>query len=59
MNLNLIPITDVNLPFVSYGINGLLVNMISIAFVLSIYRRKDILNKKENYKKIKFKISYE
>lgn len=59
MNLNLIPITDVNLPFVSYGINGLFINMISVAFILSIYRRKDILNKSENSKKIKFKISYE
>ena len=59
MNLNLIPIVDVNLPFVSYGINGLFINMISVAFILSIYRRKDILNKSENSKKIKFKISYE
>lgn len=59
MNLNLIPIIDVNLPFVSYGVNGLLINMISIALILSIYRRKDILIKAESGKKIKFKISYE
>lgn len=54
MNLNLIPITALNLPFVSYGFNGLVVNMMMIAFILSIYRRKDILTKKvPDTKKIK------
>lgn len=59
MNFNLIPIVALNLPFISYGLNGLLVNMMSIAFILSIYRRKDILTKNEKAKKLKFKISYE
>lgn len=60
MNFNLIPITALNLPFVSYGLNGLLVNMMMIAFILSIYRRKDILTKRvDNEKKLKIKISFE
>ncbi len=60
MNFNLIPITALNLPFVSYGLNGLLVNMMMIAFILSIYRRKDILTKKvNNEKKLKIKVSFE
>ena len=45
MNFNIIPITNLNLPFISYGITSLIINMISIAFILSIYRRKDILVK--------------
>lgn len=60
MNFNLIPIAALNLPFVSYGLNGLVVNMMMIAFILSIYRRKDILTKKVNDdKKLKIKISFE
>lgn len=59
-NLNLIPIMDINLPFISYGFNGLLVNMLTIAFLLSIYRRKDILFKEVNKnKKLKLKIYFE
>lgn len=60
MNFNLIPIAALNLPFVSYGLNGLVVNMMMIAFILSIYRRKDVLTKKVNDdKKLKIKISFE
>lgn len=60
MNFDLIPIMDVNLPFVSYGNTGLLTNIFSIALILAIYRRKDILNKNENdNKKLKFKIYFE
>ena len=59
MNFNLVPIAALNLPFVSYGFNGLLVNMMMIAFILSIYRRKDILTKIDNCKKLKIKISFE
>lgn len=59
-NLNLIPLMDINLPFISYGFNGLLVNMLTIAFLLSIYRRKDILFKEVNKnKKLKLKIYFE
>jgi len=60
MNFNLIPIIDLNLPFVSYGGSGFLISMAMVSFILSIYRRKDILTKKgEESKKIKFKISFE
>lgn len=60
MNFNLIPIIDLNLPFVSYGGSGFLISMTMASFILSIYRRKDILTKKdEESKKIKFKISFE
>ena len=59
-NLNLIPLMDINLPFISYGFNGLLVNMLTIAFLLSIYRRKDILFKEvDKNKKLKLKIYFE
>ena len=59
-NLNLIPLMDINLPFISYGFNGLLVNMVTMAFLLSIYRRKDILYKMDDTnKKIKIKIYFE
>lgn len=60
MSFNLIPIIGLNLPFISYGMNGLWVNMMMIAFILSIYRRKDILNKKgEDGKKININILLE
>lgn len=60
MNFNLIPITDSNLPFISYGGSAFIINMAMVGFILSIYRRKDILTKKgEESKKIKFKISFE
>lgn len=60
MSFNLIPIIGLELPFISYGPNGLLINMMMIAFILSIYRRKDILTKKiETGKKLKIKVSFE
>ena len=60
MNFNIIPISDFYLPFISYGGSQLLTNMIMIAFILSIYRRKDILTKKgEEMKKIKINISFQ
>ena len=43
MNLNLIIDANFNLPFVSYGRLNLIVNMMCLALVLAIYRRKDIL----------------
>ena len=42
MNLNLGIKADVNLPFVTYGAVYFLVNALSIAIILSVYRRKDI-----------------
>ena len=46
MNFNIGWQGEITLPFVSFGCNGLLINMISIALILSIYRRKDIQIKK-------------
>ena len=43
MNLNLWFEAGFELPFVSYGGTGLIMNMVCLALVLSIYRRKDIL----------------
>ena len=43
MNLNLWLEAGFELPFVSYGGTGLIMNMLCLALVLSIYRRKDIL----------------
>lgn len=42
MNLSLGIQVDVNLPFVTYGGAFFIVNMINMAIVLSVYRRKDI-----------------
>lgn len=55
MNFNLLPIFNVSLPFVSYGNTGLLTNIFSIALILAIYRRKDILYK-ETIKEDKLKL---
>ena len=43
MNLNLWFESGFELPFVSYGGTVLIMNMVCLALVLSIYRRKDIL----------------
>lgn len=60
MNFNLIPIFNVGLPFISYGNTSLLINIFSIALILAIYRRKDILYKeKMEDKKLKLKIYFE
>lgn len=61
INLNIIGFMDISLPFVSYGINGLLINMMSLALILSVYRRKDINLRtlKDTKKKLSIKISYE
>lgn len=45
MNLNLGIQSDFNIPFISYGGVNLIVNMICIALVFSVYRRKDIILK--------------
>ena len=50
MNLNLWFEAGFELPFVSYGGTGLIMNMICLALVLSIYRRKDILISSSNEK---------
>lgn len=42
MNLNLGIESNFNIPFVSYGATNLIINMMSLALILSVYRRKDI-----------------
>ena len=42
MNINLGIQININLPFVTYGGAYFIVNIINIAIILSIYRRKDI-----------------
>lgn len=42
MNLNMGLQTNVNIPFITYGGVFFIVNILSIALILSIYRRKDI-----------------
>ena len=44
INLNLWIDFSFNLPFVSYGGANLIVNIISLALVLSVYKKKDIIN---------------
>jgi len=43
MNFNLGAKADFNIPLVSYGNMNLIINMMTLALVLSIYRRKDII----------------
>lgn len=43
MNLNLGIKSDFNIPFISYGNTNLVINMVCLALVLSVYRRKDII----------------
>lgn len=45
MNLNLGIKSNVNIPFISYGRQELILNMLCLGLVLSVYRRKDILVK--------------
>ena len=42
MNLNLLVESGFNLPFISYGIGNLVVNIISLGTILSVYKRKDV-----------------
>lgn len=41
MTIGLLPVTGINLPFISYGGSSILSNMIGIAMVLNINMRKD------------------
>ncbi|MBW6431575.1 FtsW/RodA/SpoVE family cell cycle protein, partial [Patescibacteria group bacterium] len=45
MNMGIMPVTGVPLPFISYGGTAIIVNLAGIGLLLSIYRR---------YKKIDF-----
>lgn len=46
MNVNFGIKSNVNIPFISYGRQDLVMNMVCLALVLSVYRRKDILESK-------------
>lgn len=54
MNLNIGIQTNINLPFVTYGGVYFVVNLLNIAIILSIYRRKDIneYEEKDNTKSL-------
>lgn len=43
MNFNLGIKVDINIPLISYGEINLIINMMCLALVLSVYRKKDIL----------------
>ena len=49
MNLNLGIKLDINLPFVTFDGISFLVNLLNIALILSIYRRKDITEYENKY----------
>ena len=48
MNINLGGKADFNIPLISYGNVSLVINMMTLALVLSIYRRKDIMLSRDN-----------
>lgn len=48
MNLNMWLELDFNIPFISYGGSNLIINMMSLALILSIYRKKDIVLIEDN-----------
>lgn len=56
MNMNLWLEANFNLPFISYGGANLIINIMCLALILSIYRRKNIIiensNNTENLKQI-------
>lgn len=45
MNLNLGIKADFNIPFISYGVSNLIIDMMCLFLILSVYRRKNINNK--------------
>lgn len=44
MGFGIVPIMGVSLPFISYGLNTTLFYAIVLGLILSVYRRKDIVN---------------
>ncbi|MFD2370181.1 FtsW/RodA/SpoVE family cell cycle protein [Brevibacillus sp. GCM10020057] len=42
MTVGLVPLTSVNLPFISYGITPFVQQMVLVGLLLGIYRRKDL-----------------
>lgn len=43
MNFNLWVESNYNLPFVSYGVFNMAINLMSLSLILSVYRRKDLI----------------
>ena len=43
MNLSLVPIAAVSLPFISYGGSQLMASMIAVGIISSIFRRRALL----------------
>ncbi|MFD0618902.1 FtsW/RodA/SpoVE family cell cycle protein [Paenibacillus sp. GCM10027629] len=44
MSVGLLPITSINMPFVSYGGTMMVVNLAVVGIILSVYRRKKMLS---------------
>lgn len=44
INFNLFPLTAVNMPFVSYGGTGYIVNMAFVGIILSVWRRDNLIS---------------
>ena len=51
MNVNMSIQTNVDLPFVTYGGVYFIVNILTIAIIFSVYRRKDINEYEERFEK--------
>ena len=47
MNFNLFPLMSFNMPFVSYGGTGYVVNMALVGIILSVWRRNNLISYKE------------
>ncbi|SHH89334.1 FtsW/RodA/SpoVE family cell cycle protein [Clostridium grantii] len=43
MNLGILPIVGISLPFISYGGSNFMTNMILLGLLLNVYRRKDLV----------------
>ncbi len=43
----ILPSFSINLPFISYGGTGFVCNMVLVGLLLSVYRRKNLISKKE------------
>jgi len=44
MNVNLFPIVEIELPFISYGGSLGIINMLSVGIIMSVYRRRSLSN---------------
>lgn len=48
MNFNLFPAANFNMPFVSYGTTGYVINMTCIGIILSVWRRNNLISDEKN-----------